>query len=51
MTTARSTTEIWLIGNPKSDLNSSCLLTNGDVMHYYFPILKDQNATTNDSVN
>ena len=32
MTTTRSATEIWLISNPKSDLNSSCLSTNGAVM-------------------
>ena len=29
--TTRSATEIWFIGNPKSDLNTTCLPTNGDV--------------------
>ena len=33
MTTTRSATETWLIGNPTSDLNTSCLSTNGEVMH------------------
>ena len=40
MTTAGSVIEIWLIGNRKSDLNPSCLSTNGDVMHYFFPFSK-----------
>jgi len=40
MTPARSATETWLIGNPKSDLNTSRLPTNGDVMHYFFKFLK-----------
>ena len=31
MTTTRSVTEIWFIGNPNSDLNNSCLLTNGEL--------------------
>ena len=39
-----------LISNPKSDLYSSCLPTNGDVTHYFFPIFKNQNAGTNDAV-
>ena len=30
MTTPRSATERWLIGNPKSDLDTSCLPTIGD---------------------
>ena len=50
MTTTRSATEIWLIGNSKSDLNISCLPTNGDVMRYFFHIFKNQNATTTDAV-
>ena len=49
MTTTRSTTEIWLIGNSKSDLITSCLATNGDVMRYFFHIFKNQNATTTDA--
>ena len=32
MTTTRSATEICLIGNPKSDLNTSCLPTNGQLV-------------------
>ena len=44
MTTARSTIEIWLNGNPKSDFNTSCLPTNGNVIH----IFKTQNDTTID---
>ena len=40
MTTTRSATEIWLIGNPKSDLNAST----------FFHIFKNQNATTNDAI-
>ena len=51
MIITRNATEIWLIGNPKSDFNTSCLPTNGDVMHYFFHVLKNQNATTNDAVN
>ena len=50
MTTTRSATEIWLIGSSKSDLNISCLPTNGDVMRYFFHIFKNQNATTTDAV-
>ena len=50
MTTTRSATEIWVIGNSKSDLNTSCLPTNGDVMRYFFHIIENQNATTNDAV-
>ena len=50
MTTTRSATEIWLIGNSKSELNTSCLATNGDVMRYFFHIFKNQNATTTDAV-
>jgi len=50
MTTTRSATEIWLIGNSISYLNTSCLPTNGDVMRYFFHIFKNQNATTNDAV-
>ena len=49
MITIRSATEIWLIGNPKSDLNTSCLSTNGDVIRYFCHIFKNQNAT-NDAV-
>ena len=49
MTTTRSATEIWLIGIPKSDLNTSCLPTIGDVMHYFFHMFKNRNATTNDA--
>ena len=48
MTTTRSVTEIWVIGNSKSDLNTSCLPTNGNVMRHFFHIFKNQNATTND---
>ena len=44
MTTTRSATAIWLINNPKSDLNTSCLPTHGDIMHYLFPVFKTQNA-------
>ena len=29
-----------LIGNPKSDLNTSYLPNNGDVMRYFFHIFK-----------
>ena len=52
MTTTRSATEIWLIGNPKSDLNASCLRTNGELVmsRYFFHIFKNQNAATNDAV-
>ena len=50
MTTTRSATEICLIGNPKSDLNTSCLPTNNDVMHYFFHTVKNQNVTTNNAV-
>ena len=50
MTTARSATEIWLIGSPKSDVNTSCLPSGDDVMHYFFHIFKNRNATTNDAV-
>ena len=50
MNTTRSTTEIWLIGNPKSDFNTGCLLTNGDVKRYFFLIFKTQNDTTIDAV-
>ena len=48
MTTTRSATEIWLIGNPKPDLNTTFLLTNGygDV----FRIFKNQNSAINDVV-
>ena len=50
MSTTRSATKIWLIGNPKSDLFTSCLLTNDDAMRYFFYISKNQNATANDAV-
>ena len=50
MTPTRSVSEMWLIGNSKSDLNSSCLPTNSDVMRYFFYISKTQNAETNDAV-
>ena len=50
MTTTRSATKIWLIGNPKSDLNNSCLSINGDVMRHFFHIFNNQKATTNDAV-
>ena len=30
MIATRSANEIWLIGNPKSDLDVSCLPTNGE---------------------
>ena len=46
MTTTRSAIEIWVIGNPKSDLNISCLPTSGDEMRYFFHIFENQNATT-----
>ena len=48
MATTRSATEIRLIGNSKSDLNSSCLPTNDDVMHNFFHIFENQND--NDAV-
>ena len=32
MSTTRSANEIWLIGNPKCDLDVSCLPTNGELM-------------------
>ena len=32
MTTTRRANEIWMIGNPKSDLNASCLHTNGELL-------------------
>ena len=50
MTTTRSATENWLIGNSKSDLSTSYLPTNDDVMRYFFHIFKNQIATTNDAV-
>ena len=50
MTSTRNATEIWLIGNPKSDFNTSCLSSDDDVMHYVFHIFKNRNATTNDAV-
>ena len=50
MTTTRSATEIWLIGNRKSDFNIGCLMTNGDVKCYFFHIFKTQNDTTIDAV-
>ena len=50
MTTTRSAIEIWLIGNPKSDRNTSCLPTNGDVMRYFFHIFKNQSVTRNEAV-
>ena len=36
MTGTRSSTEIWLIGSPKSVLISSCLPFNGDVLHFFY---------------
>ena len=49
MTITRSATEIWLIGNPKSDRNTRCSPTN--VMYRYFlHIFKNQNDSTNDAV-
>ena len=48
MITTRSACEIWLMGNPKSDLNTSCLPTSGDVMRYFCHIFKNQNATNDD---
>ena len=50
MTTTRRAIKIGLIGNPKSDLNSSCLPTNDEVMRYFFHIFKNQNSTTNDAI-
>ena len=50
MTTARSATEIWLIGNHESDVNAMCLPTDGDVMRYVCHIFKNQNATANDAI-
>ena len=50
MATTRSANEIWLVGNPKSDLNTSCLPTDVDVLRYFFPISKNQNASANDVV-
>ena len=47
MITTRNATKIWLIGNPKFDLNTSCSATDGDVIRYFFHIFKTQNATTN----
>ena len=49
MITTRSATEIWLIGNPKPDLNTTCLPTNDDVIRYFCHIFKNENAT-NDAV-
>ena len=51
MTTSRSATEIWLIGNPKSDLNASCLLTKGNACVTFFHIFKNQAVKANDAVN
>ena len=50
MTTTRSATKIWLIGSSKSQLNTSCLPTNGDVMRYFFHIFKNQNETATNAV-
>ena len=40
MTTTRSATEIWLIGSPKSDVNTICLPSNDDVMMTSFTFSK-----------
>ena len=32
MTTTRSTNKIWLIGNPKSDVNACCLPSNDELL-------------------
>ena len=37
MTTTRSANEIWLIGNPKSDLDASCSTTNGGLLRSCVP--------------
>ena len=50
MTTTRSTTEMRWISNLQSDLNTSCLPTNNDVLHNFFHIFKNQITTTNDAV-
>ena len=50
MTTTLSATEIWLIGNSNRDLNTSCLPTNADGLHYFFHMFKNQNDTTNAAV-
>ena len=50
MTTTRSATEIWLIGNPKSELNTSCLSTKSSGIRSFFRIFKNQNVTTNNAV-
>ena len=39
----RSSTEIWLIGSPKSVLIFNCLPTNGDVFQPFFYFLKSHN--------
>ena len=42
MTTTGNAIEIWLTGNPKPDLNTSCLPIKRDVMRYFFHIIKNQ---------
>ena len=49
MTTRKNATEIWLIDNSKSNLNTSWLPTNGDLTHYFSHIFKNQNVTTNNA--
>ena len=45
MATTSSATEIWLIGSPKSELNTSCLPTNDElVLRYFFHIFKYCNS-------
>ena len=50
MTTKGSATEVGLIGNPKSNLNTSCLPTNGGIMLYFIHFFKNQNVTANDAL-
>ena len=50
MTTIRCATEVWLTGNLKYDLKTSCLPTVMYVMRYFFHIFKNQNPTKNDAV-
>ena len=47
--TTRRATENRLIGNPKSDVNAICLLTNGDVRRF-FTFLKSKMLQKNDAV-
>ena len=48
MTTAKRSTKIWLIGNPKCDLRYQLL--NDAVMRYFLDIFKNQNDTAIDAL-